>query len=347
AEIDVMVSTDVLSEGQNLQDCGYLLNYDLHWNPTRMVQRAGRIDRIGSDFDTLWVYNVFPEDELERLLGLVDRLNRKIQAIDQAGLLETSVLGETVHPRSFNTLRRIAEEDDAVLAEQEAQTELVSTQFLLATLQDMLAESDLDPEALPDGIHSGREKEDYCGLFFYFTAPPAKAEGGRRHFWRYYDTETGDITDNRFEIINLIRCERDEPRLIGAADVFEVQEKVIDDILASVQGQQALEAAPKILENVQTHVRISLESQMDNPELSRQDVRSALKSLRQPLPGPYLKDLQAAYESYQRDGDVAALLDVVSALDSAEVGAPKKVESKTRPLSEGELHLVCWEYVWS
>ncbi|MPZ75077.1 MAG: helicase [Deltaproteobacteria bacterium] len=46
-EIDVLISTDVLSEGQNLQDCGYLVNYDLHWNPTRMVQRAGRIDRIG------------------------------------------------------------------------------------------------------------------------------------------------------------------------------------------------------------------------------------------------------------------------------------------------------------
>jgi superfamily II DNA or RNA helicase len=52
-EIDILISTDVLSEGQNLQDCDYLINYDLHWNPTRMVQRAGRIDRLGSSFDTL------------------------------------------------------------------------------------------------------------------------------------------------------------------------------------------------------------------------------------------------------------------------------------------------------
>ena len=48
SEVDILISTDVLSEGQNLQDCGVLVNYDLHWNPTRMVQRAGRIDRIGS-----------------------------------------------------------------------------------------------------------------------------------------------------------------------------------------------------------------------------------------------------------------------------------------------------------
>ena len=52
-EIDVLVSTDGLSEGQNRQDCGCLINYDLHWNPTRLVQRAGCIDRLGTDFDYL------------------------------------------------------------------------------------------------------------------------------------------------------------------------------------------------------------------------------------------------------------------------------------------------------
>ena len=60
--VDVLISTDVLSEGQNLQDCGILVNYDLHWNPTRMVQRAGRIDRIGSKHPLLWVHNMFPEE---------------------------------------------------------------------------------------------------------------------------------------------------------------------------------------------------------------------------------------------------------------------------------------------
>ena len=346
-EIDIMVSTDVLSEGQNLQDCGHLLNYDLHWNPTRMVQRAGRIDRIGSEFDLLWVYNFYPEYELDRLLGLVESLNRKISTIDQAGLLDVSVLGEMVHPKNFNTLQRIAEEDESVIEEQEAEIDLVSTQFLLATLREMLAESDLDPETLPDGIHSGREKEGYRGLFFYFTAPPAKEEGGRRHFWRYYDTETGAITDNRYEIMTLIRCQRDEPRLIGETDVFEVQEKVIADILVSVQGQQALEAAPKILENAQSHVTTLLESQIDNPEISRQVIRSALKALRDPLPGPYLKDLQEAYETYQRDGDLRALLDAVEALGSGEKDAPDQAKAKSQLLKAEDLHLVCWEYVWS
>ncbi|MCU0486736.1 MAG: phospholipase D-like domain-containing protein, partial [Anaerolineales bacterium] len=94
-EVDILISTDVLSEGQNLQDCGVLINYDLHWNPTRMVQRAGRIDRIGSEFDTITIHNLFPEAGLERLLRLVENLSQKIAQIDATGFLDASVLGET------------------------------------------------------------------------------------------------------------------------------------------------------------------------------------------------------------------------------------------------------------
>src|SRR5207244_1853451 len=77
AEIDLLISTDVLSEGQNLQDCGVVVNYDLHWNPTRMVQRAGRVDRIGTPFDTLWAHHMFPYEGLETLLRLVDSRRRQ------------------------------------------------------------------------------------------------------------------------------------------------------------------------------------------------------------------------------------------------------------------------------
>ena len=69
SELQILISTDVLAEGQNLQDAGVIINYDLHWNPVRLIQRAGRVDRIGSDFETITLYNVFPEDELESLLG--------------------------------------------------------------------------------------------------------------------------------------------------------------------------------------------------------------------------------------------------------------------------------------
>ena len=78
-----------------------------------MVQRAGRIDRLGSTFDELTIYNMFPERALEELLGLVRSLTSKIDVINQTGFLDASVLGEVVNPRDFNTLRRIAEEDNS------------------------------------------------------------------------------------------------------------------------------------------------------------------------------------------------------------------------------------------
>ncbi|HWS83859.1 MAG TPA: C-terminal helicase domain-containing protein [Ktedonobacteraceae bacterium] len=154
-EIDIMISTDVLSEGQNLQDCGVLINYDLHWNPTRMIQRAGRIDRIGTSFETLWVMNMFPDDGLEKLLGLVESLTQKIAAIDRSGLLDVSILGEVVHPQNFNTLRRIEEEDSSVIEEQEQFAELVSSEFLLQNRKELLDDDKREQlEALPDGIHA-------------------------------------------------------------------------------------------------------------------------------------------------------------------------------------------------
>ena len=103
-----------------------------------MVQRAGRIDRIGTSFNTLSIINMYPDDGLEKLLGLVESLSQKIANIDRNGLLDASILGEVVHPQNFNTLRRIEAEDGKVVEEQEQFIELVSSEFLLQNLKSLL-----------------------------------------------------------------------------------------------------------------------------------------------------------------------------------------------------------------
>ena len=242
-EIDVLISTDVLSEGQNLQDCAQLINYDLHWNPTRMVQRAGRIDRIGTPFDLLHVHNMFPDEGLERLLNLVRSLERKISDIDRTGFLDASVLGEAVHPRTFNTIKRILEEDGTVLDEEEAFAELASPEALQQELSQFLEGDGKEKIAeLPDGIHSGLKHPRGRGVFFYFQARTGQSTGveepstGRsiqgevQHFWRFVDTREQRVEDNRLLIADLIRCQPDTPREIGDYDVFELQEKAIEDV---------------------------------------------------------------------------------------------------------------------
>lgn len=94
-EITILVSTDVLSEGLNLQDCDKVINYDLHWNPVRLIQRFGRIDRIGSEHDVIYGFNFLPETELEKNLGLHQTLANRIQEIHDTIGEDAAILDET------------------------------------------------------------------------------------------------------------------------------------------------------------------------------------------------------------------------------------------------------------
>lgn len=79
--VDVLIATDVLSEGLDLQDAGVVVSYDLPWNPVRLIQRIGRIDRLGSRHDVIRTYNFVPDGALESVLGLLDRIEAKLSAI--------------------------------------------------------------------------------------------------------------------------------------------------------------------------------------------------------------------------------------------------------------------------
>ena len=344
-EVDILVSTDVLSEGQNLQDCGVLVNYDLHWNPTRMVQRAGRIDRIGSKHPILWVHNMFPDAGLERLLRLVENLNRKIIDIDRTGFLDASVLGETVHPRNFNTLRRIMDEDGTVIEEQEQFAELASNEFLLLQLRTLLEAGGREMlEALPDGIHSGLARPGERGLFFYFTAPRGDGEG-RDHFWRYYDLKLGRVLDNRFLISNLIACSPDTPRVVGNSDVFAAQNKVIDDILDSVQERQAVEAAPRILDPLQQTVMTLLRGHLNSQATDRSAVRQSMQRLRAPMTHTAVRDLRRAHESFQQEQDIMPLIAHIQSIGAPEADSSSGSSQAQSPFSRNDLRLVCFDFI--
>ncbi len=350
-EIDVLVSTDVLSEGQNLQDCGYLLNYDLHWNPTRMVQRAGRIDRIGTTFDTLWIYNMFPDEGLEKLLGLVESLSRKIDDINQTGFLDSSILGETVNPRNFNTLRRIRDEDGAVIEEEEQFTELVSNEFLLQSLRGVLNTQGREMlEDLPDGIHSGLVRPGNRGVFFYFQGRPQG--GDKLHFWKYYDIKTNEIIDNRFVIANLIACEKDTPRVVDPDtfnQVFDIQEKVIEDILKSFGQHQALEKVPRTLDPIQQTIATTIQTYINHPEIDRKNAIAAIKFLNEPKLAIQIKELRGIYKYFERNGEARELVDCVWQMIEV-TGTAERLSSTSSPasrinLGREDLYLICFDFV--
>ena len=91
-EIDVLIATDCISEGQNLQDCDYLINYDIHWNPVRIIQRFGRVDRIGSKNNVIQLVNYWPDIELDDYLRLKGRVEARMTGVNITGAGNSNVL---------------------------------------------------------------------------------------------------------------------------------------------------------------------------------------------------------------------------------------------------------------
>ena len=139
-EIDILFATDVLSEGQNLQDCGLLVNFDLHWNPVRMIQRNGRINRLGSPHEDVYIYNIHPDLDLEEYLSLVNRLERKIDRIRFTVGTDQSVLGEEANPIEY------VDDLDASASELELTFELYDTENADRALKELDDDKDLMSE---------------------------------------------------------------------------------------------------------------------------------------------------------------------------------------------------------
>jgi SNF2 family DNA or RNA helicase len=91
-EIDLLIATDCISEGQNLQDCDYLVNYDIHWNPVRIIQRFGRIDRIGSVNKSVQLVNFWPTEDLNKYINLKNRVEARMALVDIAATFEDNIL---------------------------------------------------------------------------------------------------------------------------------------------------------------------------------------------------------------------------------------------------------------
>ncbi|WP_345263811.1 helicase-related protein [Nibrella viscosa] len=91
-EIDLLIATDCISEGQNLQDCDYLINYDIHWNPVRIIQRFGRIDRLGSRNETIQLVNFWPTRDLDQYINLQTRVEARMALVDITATGEDNLL---------------------------------------------------------------------------------------------------------------------------------------------------------------------------------------------------------------------------------------------------------------
>src|SRR5207248_1181657 len=143
--IDLLIATDCISEGQNLQDCDYLVNYDIHWNPVRIIQRFGRIDRIGSASSTVQLVNFWPTDDLNKYINLKNRVEARMALVDISATFEENILQdetesqikELIHEDLRYRDRQLLRLKDEVLDIEDLGDNVSLTEF---TLDDFRAE---------------------------------------------------------------------------------------------------------------------------------------------------------------------------------------------------------------
>jgi len=156
-EIDILIATDCISEGQNLQDCDYLVNYDIHWNPVRIIQRFGRIDRIGSQNKVIQLVNFWPDLTLDDYINLKSRVETrmKITVMTSTGdddLINPEEQGDLEYRKA--QLKRLQEEvvDIEDMSDGISIMDLGLNEFRLDLLDYMKRNGDMDKK--PRGLHA-------------------------------------------------------------------------------------------------------------------------------------------------------------------------------------------------
>ncbi len=161
-EIDILIATDCISEGQNLQDCDYLVNYDIHWNPVRIIQRFGRIDRIGSINSNITMVNFWPDVTLDAYINLKQRVENKMLISNLASTGDDNILNTDEKDLEYRKiqLRKLQEEvvDLEDLREGVSITDLGLNDFRVDLSNFIKIYG--KPELIPQGLHAVAEAND-------------------------------------------------------------------------------------------------------------------------------------------------------------------------------------------
>ncbi len=218
--IRILISTDVLSEGLNLQDCNIIINYDLHWNPVRLMQRIGRVDRrlnpdieqqlgrLGNSPLKVYVYNFLPPDELEELLRLYQRVTGKLLRISRTLGIEAPVLAPDEEYEALRLLNEKYEGQRSVDEQLHLELERLRRDY-----PQMMREL----ENAPKRMFSGKQGETIKGLFCCYRFPPVREGDPGETRW-YFRTANGELweSDRLHNIADVIRSAPETPRLTQA-----------------------------------------------------------------------------------------------------------------------------------
>ena len=213
-EIDILIGTDCISEGQNLQDCDYLVNYDIHWNPVRIIQRFGRVDRIGSPNQSIQLVNYWPDISLDEYINLKERVENRMIITDITATGDDNVLSAQANDVSYRKeqLRRL---QDEVIELEDLKTgvsitDLGLNDFRMDLLGYIREKGDL--KNLPLGLHAIVSTNDTLalkpGVIFVLrnrnTSVNINQHNRLHPYYLVYISDDGEIINNHTEVKHLL-----------------------------------------------------------------------------------------------------------------------------------------------
>ena len=268
-EIHTLISTDVLAEGLNLQDASCLINYELHWNPVRLMQRIGRVDRrrdadtevqilkdhpdLTADRENAYYWNFLPPVELEQLLSLYRTVSQKTLRISKTFGIEGKKL--------------LTPEDDYEALKDfnsHYEGETSSDEEIALAYQQLIVENpnyDLIVHNMPKKIHSGKLATTKKGIFFCYELPVKRADGtwsngDGLYRWYLLDETTGAVSEQVYEIWKAIQCEKLEARYLNINEVqFCDARKTIESYIKK-SYMRAVQAPLDVKQRLVTWMRI-------------------------------------------------------------------------------------------
>lgn len=269
-EISILIATDVLAEGINLQDASCLINYELHWNPVRLMQRIGRIDRrrnidiekqlladhpeLEADRINAYYWNFLPPDELEKLLALYKKVSKKTLRISKTFGIEGKKL--LTPEDDYEALQEFNSQYEGKTSEEEK---------IALAYQKLLADNPDYEETvkhLPKKMYSGRHSEHLSGYFYCYELPTKRIDGSWSNgdgIYRWYllNEGTGTIIEDPYDIWEVINCEQDETRIMDVGEAAFMEARKVVEKYIQKQYLRAVQAPMGMKARLVTWIRLN------------------------------------------------------------------------------------------
>ena len=351
-DFDILITTDVLAEGVNLQQCCHIINYDLPWNPMRLVQRHGRIDRIGSRHKEVFLRTIFPTDRLDALLALEQRILDKLalaaRSIGVASPIEGEQSGRQVFTETKEEINQLLKENPALFERGGTVSSAQTGEEYRQTLRKALIESRDRIVNLPWKSGSGMLKGKEQGIFFCATV------GEKRTYLRFVPSnekwqpkKDKEIVKEMGTCLRLIEVEENTKTVLSQEtqkSVYDFWSIAKEDILKSwMYETDPANLQPKI-RKINREVADFIRS-FKPSDMTEQAINEALDIVESPWPR---RDETLLREQFNNDNDkgkekAKKLINWIIETGLEPAGSPEPLP----PVSEGDIKLICWLAVTS